>query len=71
MKFTKILVIALLFGFMQTAFAQEKAEMVIANAQKKAKAENKNVMVFFSRFLVQLVQINGQKNEFAFNQRSL
>ena len=47
MKFTKILVIALLFGFMQTAFAQEKAEIVIANAQKKAKAENKNVMVFF------------------------
>ncbi len=47
MKFTKIIVIALLFGFLQTAFAQEKAEMVIANAQKKAKAENKNVMVFF------------------------
>jgi thioredoxin-related protein len=47
MKFTKILVVALLFGFMQTAFAQENAEVVIANAQKKAKAENKNVMVFF------------------------
>ena len=47
MKFPKILLIALLFGFMQTAFAQENAEVVIANAQKKAKAENKNVMVFF------------------------
>ena len=47
MKFTKIIILALLFGFAQTAFAQEKAETVIANAQKKAKAENKNVMVFF------------------------
>ena len=47
MKFTKIIILALLFGFAQTAFSQEKAETVIANAQKKAKAENKNVMVFF------------------------
>ena len=47
MKFTKILVVALFLGFMQTAFAQENAEVVIANAQKKAKAENKNIMVFF------------------------
>ncbi|WP_417430234.1 thioredoxin family protein [Halpernia sp.] len=47
MKFTKILIVALLFGFIQTAFAQENAEVVIANAQKQAKKENKNVMVFF------------------------
>ncbi|SEF51872.1 Thioredoxin-like [Halpernia humi] len=47
MKFTKILILALLFVTFQTAFSQEKAEIVIANAQKKAKAEHKNVMVFF------------------------
>lgn len=47
MKYPKIIVVALLFACFQTAFSQEKAEVVIANAQKKAKDENKNVMVFF------------------------
>lgn len=47
MKYTKILIVALLFGFMQTTFAQEKADMVIATAQKQAKAEKKNVLIFF------------------------
>ncbi|QDP84589.1 DUF255 domain-containing protein [Chryseobacterium sp. SNU WT5] len=47
MKYTKILLIAFLFCFMQNVFSQEAAEVVIENAQKKAKAENKNVLVFF------------------------
>ena len=47
MKHLKIIILALLFFTFQTAFSQEKAETVIAHAQKKAKAENKNVMVFF------------------------
>lgn len=47
MKFTKILIFLLAFGFIHHFSAQEKAETVIAKAQKKAKAENKNVMVFF------------------------
>jgi thioredoxin-related protein len=47
MKNIKILIAALLLCLFQTAYSQEKAEIVIANAQKQAKAENKNVMVFF------------------------
>lgn len=47
MKYTKILIAAFLFCFAQTAFSQENAEVVIEKAQKKARAENKNVMVFF------------------------
>lgn len=47
MKLTRIFIFALLILGFQTAFSQEKAETVIANAQKQAKTENKNVMVFF------------------------
>ncbi len=47
MNYTKILFAALLLCFSFTAFSQEKAEMVIQKAQKQAKLENKNVMVFF------------------------
>lgn len=47
MKHTKVLLIAFLFCFMHNVMAQQAAEVVIENAQKKAKAENKNVLVFF------------------------
>lgn len=47
MKYTKYLVVILFLAFCNSTFAQEKAETVIENAQKQAKKENKNVMVFF------------------------
>ena len=47
MNFKKIFLVFCVLGFMQTVSSQDKAEVVIANAQRKAKAENKNVMVFF------------------------
>lgn len=47
MKYTKILFFLFLVGFTTTAFGQENAATIIANAQKQAKAENKNVLVFF------------------------
>lgn len=47
LKFSKILSIALLIFTFQTFLSRQKAEIVIANAQKQAKAENKNVMVLF------------------------
>lgn len=47
MKHTKVLLIAFLLCFMHNVMAQQAAEVVIENAQKKAKAENKNVLVFF------------------------
>lgn len=47
MKYTKILVAAFILCFVQTAFSQEPAESVIEKAQEQARAENKNVMVFF------------------------
>lgn len=47
MKYTKILFAAFLLCFAQTAFSQEKADVVIKKAQQQAKEQNKNVMVFF------------------------
>ncbi|MFC6268986.1 thioredoxin family protein [Frigoriflavimonas asaccharolytica] len=47
MKYSKILFVAFLLFFAQSGFAQENAEAVLEKAQKQAKAENKNVMVFF------------------------
>lgn len=47
MKYTKILFAAFLLCFSLTAFSQEKADVIIEKAQKQAKAENKNVLVFF------------------------
>ena len=47
MKYTKILIAAFIICFAQTAFSQERADVMIENAKLKAKKENKNVMVFF------------------------
>ena len=47
MKYTKILFLAFLLCFAQTAFSQESAEVVIQKAKEQAKKQDKNVLVFF------------------------
>ena len=47
MKYTKTLFAAFLLFFAQTAFSQEKVEIIMEKAQQQSKKENKNVMVIF------------------------
>ena len=47
MKYTKILFLAFLLCFAQTAFSQESAEVVIQKAKEQEKKQDKNVLVGF------------------------
>ena len=47
MKYSKLIIFLFLIGSTQLFFSQENAATVVKNAQIQAKAENKNVLVFF------------------------